>query len=115
MQNVRGCGIAEAEVTYHVTMNKLGPEVQVESGIVRGSERDERGVLAFKGIPYAAAPVGDLRWHAPEAAPAWEGVRDATQYGTRCLSAWPGDVTPGPPRSEDSLSYQHLDGGATIR
>jgi para-nitrobenzyl esterase len=85
-------------------MDQLAEEVKLEAGTVRGAARDERGVLAFKGVPYAAAPVGELRWRAPQPAPAWAGVRDATAYGARCLSAWPGDVTPGPPRSEDCLS-----------
>jgi para-nitrobenzyl esterase len=78
--------------------------VQTQSGLVRGIARDERGVVAYKGIPYAAAPVGELRWRSPQAAAAWTGVRECTQYGTRCLSAWEGDREPGPPRSEDCLS-----------
>ena len=82
----------------------LGPEVQVEAGRVRGVPRDDHGVLAFKGIPYAAAPVGDLRWRAPQPPQAWAGVRDATQFGARCWSAWEGDPTPWPPQSEDCLS-----------
>ena len=85
-------------------MAELGPEVRIETGVVRGVARDERGVLTFKGIPYAVAPVGELRWRAPQPPHVWSGVREATEYGTRCLSAWPGEVTPGPPRSEDSLS-----------
>jgi para-nitrobenzyl esterase len=82
----------------------LGTDVQVETGIVRGIPRDERGALAFKGIPYAAAPIGDLRWRTTQPAPAWSGVRDATRYGNRALSALTGDQMPGPPRSEDSLN-----------
>jgi para-nitrobenzyl esterase len=78
--------------------------VQTAGGSVQGLPRDDHGVLAFKGIPYAAAPVGELRWRAPQPAPAWDGVRDATRYGNRALSAWPGDQTPGPPRSEDCLN-----------
>lgn len=85
-------------------MPDVGSEVQIHSGRVSGPPRDEHGVLAFKGIPYAAAPVGNLRWRAPQPAPAWSGVRDATRYGNRCLSALTGDQMPGPPRSEDSLS-----------
>lgn len=93
----------------------MDSKVQTVGGIVHGLERDERGVLAFKGIPYAAAPVADLRWRAPQPAPAWDGVREATRYGNRSFSAWAGDQTPGPPRSEDCLNLnvwtaaQHAD------
>jgi para-nitrobenzyl esterase len=82
----------------------IGPEVQVEAGIARGNPRDEREVLAFKGIPYAAPPVGDLRWRAPQPPQAWVGVREATQFGARSWSAWQDDPTPWPPQSEDCLS-----------
>jgi para-nitrobenzyl esterase len=81
-----------------------GPQVKVASGTLRGAPRDSRGVLAFKGIPYAAAPVGELRWHSPQPPQAWDGVRDAVQFGNRCLTAWDADRVPGPPRSEDCLS-----------
>jgi carboxylesterase type B len=97
-------------------MNKtIEPQVQVEAGIVRGVPRDEHGVLAFKGIPHAAPPIGDLRWRAPQPPQAWVGVRDATQFGARCWSAWQDDPTPWPPQSEDCLSLniwtaaQHAD------
>jgi para-nitrobenzyl esterase len=82
----------------------LEAEVRIGAGTVRGVPRDDNGVLAYKGIPYAAAPVSDLRWRAPQPAPAWAGVRDATRYGKRALSALAGDQMPGPPRSEDCLN-----------
>lgn len=82
----------------------FGPQVHLAAGIVRGAPRDARGVLAFKGIPYAAPPSGDLRWRAPEPPHAWVGVRDATQFVSRCWSAWQSDPTPWPPQSEDCLS-----------
>jgi para-nitrobenzyl esterase len=53
-----------------------------DSGALRGIEGD--GAMAFRGIPYAAAPVGDLRWRPPQPAAARTGVRDATAYGPMC-------------------------------
>ncbi|HEV7855785.1 MAG TPA: carboxylesterase family protein [Herminiimonas sp.] len=51
-------------------------------GAVRGAV--ENGTLAFKGIPYAKPPVGDLRWRAPQPADAWSGTRDAVSYAPMC-------------------------------
>jgi para-nitrobenzyl esterase len=53
--------------------------VQTESGLVQGAT--EPGLTVFKGIPFAAPPVGDLRWRAPQPAAKWEGVRAATAFG----------------------------------
>ncbi|HVQ96419.1 MAG TPA: carboxylesterase family protein [Mycobacteriales bacterium] len=69
--------------------------VRTDNGEVRGDSRT--GVAEWLGIPYAAAPVGDLRWRAPQPAASWTGVRDATQFGNRCVqgSGWdPGYATP---------------------
>lgn len=55
------------------------------SGTLSGSQND--GVRAFLGIPYAAQPVGALRWRPPQPAPAWSGTRDATQYAAACPQA----------------------------
>jgi para-nitrobenzyl esterase len=52
--------------------------VRVSGGLLRGD--DSGPVLAFRGIPYAAAPVGPLRWRPPEPVPAWSGVRDALDF-----------------------------------
>ena len=60
--------------------------VQTQQGLVQGAPGKQPGVVAFKGIPFAAPPVGDLRWK-PAQAPAatWTGVRDATKYGDVCV------------------------------
>ena len=80
----------------------LGREVRMQAGHIRGRQRDASGVLAFKGIPYAAPPVGPLRWRPPQAPTPWDGVRDALAFGSGCLSAIENDPRPGP-RDEDCL------------
>ncbi|TWB04501.1 carboxylesterase/lipase family protein [Bradyrhizobium stylosanthis] len=81
---------------------ELGRLVRTQAGYVRGEARDANGVLAFKGIPYAAPPVGPLRWRAPQAPMPWHDVRDASAFGAACLSSLANDPRPGP-RSEDCL------------
>jgi para-nitrobenzyl esterase len=83
------------------------PTVDAQAGTVRGTSDD--GIRVFKGIPFAKAPVGPLRWKAPEALPRWEGVREATEFGPACFQPAPqlsniyGRATPYP-MSEDCLS-----------
>lgn len=59
--------------------------VQTDKGSVQGASSVDSKIHIFKGIPYAAPPVGDLRWKAPQPAAAWEGVRNATEFGARCM------------------------------
>lgn len=58
--------------------------VQLTSGQITGEELDS-GVQVFRGIPFAAPPVGDLRWKAPEPAIPWVGVRQADRFGPQCI------------------------------
>jgi para-nitrobenzyl esterase len=58
--------------------------VKTEQGTVRGKSIGGGKVKAYLGLPYAAAPVGDLRWKAPQPPASWKGDRDATQFGARC-------------------------------
>jgi len=92
----------------------LGPEVRIDPGVVRGAARGAGGMLAYKGIPYAAPPVGNLRWRAPQPVRAWDGVQDHTQFGNRCLSALENDPEPGPPR-RGLPQPERLDRGAAGR
>jgi para-nitrobenzyl esterase len=58
--------------------------VKTEQGKVHGKTINEGKVKAYLGLPYAAAPVGDLRWKAPQPAANWKGERDATKFGAHC-------------------------------
>jgi para-nitrobenzyl esterase len=77
--------------------------VKTVSGPVSGVTAD--GVESFKGIPFAAPPVGDLRWRAPQAAAHWKQVLKADQYGHDCMQEpFGGDAAPlGTVPSEDCL------------
>jgi para-nitrobenzyl esterase len=78
-------------------------EVKVDAGRLKGVEND--GLVIFKGVPFAAPPVGDLRWRAPQPAKAWSGVRSAADYGSDCAQKpFPGDAAPlGVTPNEDCL------------
>lgn len=80
------------------------PRVQTAQGVLVGRSAD--GTRAFKNIPFAAPPVGALRWRAPAAPAAWSGERDAGAVGAICVQA-PANGDPGvgpPPMSEDCLT-----------
>jgi para-nitrobenzyl esterase len=68
------------------------PVVRVESGELQGVVDD--GVASFKGIPFAAPPVGELRWRPPQPVAKWTGVRQAAQFGADCMQ---GRFGPPPP------------------
>ena len=76
-----------------------------EQGKVLGKTINDGKVRAFLGIPYAAPPVGDLRWKAPEPPAKWKDTRDATSYGARCAQGrvFPDMVFQDSGPSEDCL------------
>lgn len=67
---------------------KQAPVLHLASGSVRGYLDGSTAV--FKGIPYAAPPVGNLRWREPQPVAAWPGVRDATKFGSACTQSTSG-------------------------
>jgi para-nitrobenzyl esterase len=71
-------GILAAQAVTHV-------QLRTANGVLEGVVSGDGKVRTFKGIPYAAPPVGPLRWQPPQPAPAWAGVRQASEYGARAM------------------------------
>jgi para-nitrobenzyl esterase len=76
-------------------------QVTIRDGALKGVVSGD--VVAFKGIPFAASPVGDLRWRAPQPEASWTGVRDATAFGPACLQGGQFNMAMGA-SSEDCLT-----------
>ena len=86
--------IAIAGITF--TAWASVPTAKVEQGELKGTIED--GLSVYRGVPFAAPPVGDLRWRAPQAAAHWEGLRSAEKFAPQCMQSIPGITT-----SEDCL------------
>jgi para-nitrobenzyl esterase len=100
--------LAAAASVGTVALSQTPPQVSVETGELQGVVAD--GVASFKGIPFAAPPVGDLRWRPPQPAARWTGVRQAAEFGADCMQGRfgpPPAAAPGAPParvpSEDCL------------
>ena len=85
-------GLAAAIGVGTVALAETPPRVRVDSGELQGVVDD--GVVSFKGIPFAAPPVGELRWRPPQPASHWSGVRQAAEFGADCMQ---GRFGPPPP------------------
>ena len=68
-------------LTSLITNKDPNPVLTVEGGKVVGVQTPTKGIIAYKGIPFAAPPVGDLRWKEPQPVVPWEGVKVADKYG----------------------------------
>ena len=64
-------------------LNTAMPRVKIENGILEGT--DESGIKTFKGVPFAAPPVGNLRWREPQPVKNWSGIRKADKFGPRAM------------------------------
>jgi para-nitrobenzyl esterase len=89
--------IAGAQVRYE--------QLRTPNGVLEGVVSADGKVRTFKGIPYAAPPVGELRWKPPQPAPEWAGVRKAADYPARCMQGriYPDMVFNDKGPSEDCL------------
>ena len=80
---------------------------RLAEGWVQGAA--ERGVIAFKGIPYAEPPVGPLRWAPPQPVKPWRGVRPALHFGADCMQLpTPGDMAPLRTEPEEDCLYLNV-------
>jgi para-nitrobenzyl esterase len=79
--------------SFNVSEN---PVLKIEGGEVQGIPTESSGVYIYKGIPYAASPVGDLRWKPPQPVIPWAGVKVADTYGPAAMQ---------PPRQPGSFYY----------
>ena len=84
---------------------------KTESGLVSGIPGIDTSIMVFKGIPFAAPPIGDLRWKAPQPPIAWEGIRKANEYCKPCIQnltlsnlPWTEEYMPQSESDEDCLS-----------
>lgn len=99
----------------------IGETVQVESGIISGQRDPGSGIISFKGIPFAAPPVGELRWKAPQPVKGWEGTLECTAFGPSPVQAAPRPfmfwseefLIPEEPISEDCLYLNVWTGAET--
>ena len=82
----------------------ISEPVHVDNGLLTGVAGSNPDVRVFKGIPFAAAPVGDLRWRAPKPPANWEGVRGADKFSPTCMQRRPNNAAAAErPMSEDCL------------
>jgi para-nitrobenzyl esterase len=71
--------------SLRLQVQAAAPQVKIDSGTLQGAwVADAPHIAKFLGIPYAAQPVGNLRWKAPQPPPNWPGIREATKYGPAC-------------------------------
>jgi len=87
----------------HSVFAAAPPQIHIDSGLIEGSV--DNAVLSFKGIPFAAPPLSDLRWRPPQPVQPWQGVRAAKEYGADCMQKpFAGDAAPlGVTPAEDCL------------
>jgi len=94
--------VAVLAVAFQLTSLVVAQQVLIESGTISGVH--ENGTSVYKGVPFAAAPVGDLRWRPPARAASWTGTRTADAFAPACTQvgvSMPGETPPAV--SEDCL------------
>ena len=82
-----------------------GEYIRTQQGLVIGGSAAVEGVSSWLGLPYAAPPIGKLRWRAPQPPSPWQGVRQANAFGNRCMQTnpWPDMIWNSEREDEDCL------------
>jgi para-nitrobenzyl esterase len=97
-----------AIMPFSVTLGAAAP-LRLETGEIADPAPDAFGLRVFKGIPYAAPPVGELRWKPPQPVQAWDGVRSVAEWGPRCMqSNRLGDIDPLNKRMDEDCLYLNV-------
>ena len=103
-------GLALALLTGEAQAKTLGtasaPQVRTAAGVLRGTTSGE--VTSFKGVPFAADPVGAMRWRPPGPVKPWAGVRDAQAFGAPCAQPDFGWNRPNGPESREACLYLNI-------
>jgi para-nitrobenzyl esterase len=82
----------------------ISDPVRIDGGLLSGTWGTTADMRVFKGVPFAAPPIGPLRWRAPQPVAAWSGVRTADEFGPRCMQGGGGGGrNNATPTSEDCL------------
>ena len=99
----RAFGLGLCAFSASIAQAQAQSLVRTSNGVVEGTT--EAGVQSWKGIPFAAPPVGALRWRAPQPVASWTNVRPAKSYANDCMQVpFPSDAAPlGTPPAEDCL------------
>lgn len=103
---------AFAAVLNNACDTPISTTISINTGTILGNSPDANGILSFKGIPYAAPPVGDLRWKSPQAPASFKATFNATVYGASCYASAT-EVPYFTPPSEDCL-FLNVWTGATL-
>lgn len=114
-------GIFILSACSNQTQHLITDVVSIESGQVSGINDESTGITAFKGIPFAAPPVGDLRWKAPQPVEAWQGIKECTAFSASPIQGTPVPfmmwtqefIAPKEPLSEDCLYLNVWTGAKT--
>ena len=69
-----------------ISLAAIPDSVKTDSGSVAGASNEDASLRIFKGIPFAAPPVGDLRWKVAQAPVQWDGVKMATEFSPTCAN-----------------------------